>query len=97
MEILRTEQLSKIYGEGENEVHALDHVSLAVKEGTFLAVVGSSGSGKSTLLNMLGGLDRPSEGEVFVRGKKIFEMNDEELTIFRRRNTGWEYDRQKVY
>ncbi len=89
MEILRTEQLSKIYGEGENEVHALDHVSLAVKEGTFLAVVGSSGSGKSTLLNMLGGLDRPSEGEVFVRGKKIFEMNDEELTIFRRRNIGF--------
>ena len=89
MEILKTIDLCKQYGEGENEVHALDHVSIAVEEGKFMAVAGSSGSGKSTLLNMLGGLDRPTSGEVIVRGKEIFKMNDEELTIFRRRNIGF--------
>ena len=89
VEILKTIDLCKQYGEGENEVHALDHVSISVEEGTFIAVAGSSGSGKSTLLNMLGGLDRPTSGEVLVRGKEIFKMNDEELTIFRRRNIGF--------
>ena len=89
MEILKTIDLCKQYGEGENEVHALDHVSISVEEGKFIAVAGSSGSGKSTLLNMLGGLDRPTSGEVLVRGKEIFKMNDEELTIFRRRNIGF--------
>ena len=89
MEILKTIDLCKQYGEGENEVHALDHVSIAGEEGKFIAVAGSSGSGKSTLLNMLGGLDRPTSGEVMVRGKEIFKMNDEELTIFRRRNIGF--------
>ena len=89
VEILKTIDLCKQYGEGENEVHALDHVSISVEEGKFIAVAGSSGSGKSTLLNMLGGLDRPTSGEVLVRGKEIFKMNDEELTIFRRRNIGF--------
>ena len=89
VEILKTIDLCKQYGEGENEVHALDHVSISVEEGKFIAVAGSSGSGKSTLLNVLGGLDRPTLGEVLVRGKEIFKMNDEELTIFRRRNIGF--------
>lgn len=81
MNILSTHDLTKIYGNGDNAVHALSHVSLDIEEGTFVSIIGSSGSGKSTLLNLLGGLDRPTSGEVIVDGKSIFEMRDEELTI----------------
>ncbi|MBO5033711.1 MAG: ABC transporter ATP-binding protein [Lachnospiraceae bacterium] len=89
MNILKTTNLRKIYGKGENEVHALDGVSLSVEKGEFIAVVGTSGSGKSTLLHMLGGLDRPTSGNVAVDGKEIFSLKDEELTIFRRRKIGF--------
>lgn len=89
MAILETKDLRKIYGSGENEVHALDGVSISVDEGEFAAVVGTSGSGKSTLLNMLGGLDRPTSGSVIIQGKELLKMKDEELTIFRRRNIGF--------
>ena len=89
MNVLSTKDLRKIYGSGENEVHALDGVDLAVEKGEFLAVVGTSGSGKSTLLHMLGGLDRPTSGKVTVDGKDIFTLKDEELTIFRRRKIGF--------
>ena len=81
--------LRKIYGSGETAVHALDGVDLTVEKGEFVAIVGTSGSGKSTLLHMLGGLDRPTEGKVFVDGKDIFALKDEELTIFRRRKIGF--------
>ena len=89
MTILSTRNLKKIYNAGENETRALDGVSIEIEDGSFVAIIGSSGSGKSTLLNMLGGLDRPTEGEVIVDGEKIFEMDDEELTIFRRRKVGF--------
>ncbi len=89
MTILSTQDLKKIYGSGENEVHALDGVDLQVEKGEFVAVVGTSGSGKSTLLHMLGGLDRPTSGSVTVDGKDIFSLKDEELTIFRRRKIGF--------
>lgn len=89
MTILSTHNLKKIYGSGENEVHALDGVDLQVEKGEFVAVVGTSGSGKSTLLHMLGGLDRPTSGSVTVDGKDIFSLKDEELTIFRRRKIGF--------
>lgn len=89
MIILETKELKKIYGEGETSVHALDGVSLQVEKGEFVAVVGTSGSGKSTLLHMLGGLDRPTSGNVNVDGKDIFTLKDEELTIFRRRKIGF--------
>lgn len=89
MVILSTKNLKKIYGKGENEVHALDGVNLQVEKGEFVAVVGTSGSGKSTLLHMLGGLDRPTSGTVNVDGKEIFTLKDEELTIFRRRKIGF--------
>ena len=89
MAILKTKDLKKIYGSGENEIHALDGVSISVEEGEFVAIVGTSGSGKSTLLNMLGGLDRPTSGSVIVRGKELMKMGNEQLTIFRRRNVGF--------
>ena len=89
MTILSTSNLRKIYGAGENEVHALDGVDLKVEKGEFVAVVGTSGSGKSTLLHMFGGLDRPTSGTVTVDGKDIFALKDEELTIFRRRKIGF--------
>lgn len=89
MTILSTQDLKKIYGSGENEVHALDGVNLQVEKGEFVAVVGTSGSGKSTLLHMLGGLDRPTSGSVTVDGKDIFSLKDEEQTIFRRRKIGF--------
>ncbi len=89
MAILSTENLEKIYGSGENEVRALDGVSLEVQKGEFVSIVGTSGSGKSTLLHMLGGLDRPDSGTVQVDGKSIFSLKDEELTIFRRRKIGF--------
>ncbi len=89
MEILQAQNLKKIYGSGENAVHALDGVSLTVEKGEFAAIVGTSGSGKSTLLHMLGGLDRPDSGTVMVDGKDIFSLKDEALTIFRRRKIGF--------
>ena len=89
MDILVTENLKKIYGAGENAVHALDGVSLRVQKGEFAAVVGTSGSGKSTLLHMLGGLDRPTSGGVWVDGREIFALRDDELTVFRRRKIGF--------
>ena len=89
MKILQASNLTKIYGSGENEVHALDGVNFSVEKGEFVAIVGTSGSGKSTLLHMLGGLDRPTGGSVEVDGNEIFSLKDEELTIFRRRKIGF--------
>lgn len=89
MEVLKAVNLTKIYGKGENQVRALDGVSQSVEQGQFAAVVGTSGSGKSTLLHMLGGLDRPDEGKVYVDGKDIFSLKEEALTIFRRRKIGF--------
>jgi len=89
MSILKTEKLVKIYGQEPTIVKALDNVSIEVNEGEFVAIIGTSGSGKSTLLNMLGGLDKPTSGETIISNKNISNMNDEELTIFRRRNIGF--------
>lgn len=89
MNILSTHNLTKTYGIGDNVVHALTDVSLDIEEGKFVSIIGSSGSGKSTLLNLLGGLDRPTSGDVILDGKAIFEMDDEALTIFRRRKIGF--------
>ncbi len=89
MKILRTENLKKYYGTGENQVKALDGVDLEVEKGEFLAVVGTSGSGKSTLLHMLGGLDRPTSGKVYVEQKDIFKLKEDPLCIFRRRKIGF--------
>lgn len=89
MTILETIDLKKTYGKGDTAVHALDGVNLKVENGEFVAIVGTSGSGKSTLLHMLGGLDRPTSGKVFVDGKDIFSLKDEALTIFRRRKIGF--------
>ena len=89
MEVLQAKNLKKIYGSGNNAVHALDGVDLSVKKGEFVAIVGTSGSGKSTLLHMLGGLDRPTSGTVMVDGQDIFSLKEEALTIFRRRKIGF--------
>ena len=89
MNILSTHNLTKTYGTGDNVVHALTDVSLDIEEGKFVSIIGSSGSGKSTLLNLLGGLDRPTSGDVILDGKSVFEMDDEALTIFRRRKIGF--------
>ena len=89
MNILSTHNLTKTYGTGDNVVHALTDVSLDIEEGKFVSIIGSSGSGKSTLLNLLGGLDRPTSGDVILDGKAISEMDDEALTIFRRRKIGF--------
>lgn len=88
MEILRVENLRKIYGKGETKVVALDNVSLSVNKGEFVAIVGSSGSGKSTLLHLIGGVDRPTSGKVIVEDTDIFGLKDDELAIFRRRQVG---------
>lgn len=88
MELLRVEHLSKIYGQVQNQVKALDDVSLSVSKGEFVAIVGASGSGKSTLLHLIGGVDRPTSGKVYVNDTDIFSMNDDELAIFRRRQVG---------
>lgn len=87
--ILRTADLVKYYGDGENQVRAIDHTSIEVENGEFVAIVGRSGSGKSTLLHMLGGLDRPDSGEVIIGGKNIFSLKDEQLAVFRRRKIGF--------
>lgn len=89
MAILQTQNLKKVYGTGPTAVHALDCIDLSVEKGEFVAVVGTSGSGKSTLLHMLGGLDHPTSGKVFVDGKDIFSLKEEALTIFRRRKIGF--------
>ncbi|MBQ1678271.1 MAG: ABC transporter ATP-binding protein [Oscillospiraceae bacterium] len=91
MEILRVEHLSKHYGSGENLVKAVDDVSFSVEKGEFLAIIGPSGSGKSTLLHILGGVDRPTSGKVFVDGQDVYAQNDEQLAIFRRRQVGLIY------
>ena len=91
MEILRVEHLSKIYGKGENEVRALDDVSFSVEKGQFVAIIGPSGSGKSTLLHILGGVDRPTAGKVFLEGQDVFAQNEDQLAIFRRRQVGFIY------
>ena len=91
MEILRVEHLSKIYGKGENEVRALDDVSFSVEKGQFVAIIGPSGSGKSTLLHILGGVDRPTAGKVFLEGQDVFAQNEDQLAIFRRRQVGLIY------
>ena len=91
MEILRVEHLSKIYGTGENAVHALDDVSFGVEKGQFLAIIGPSGSGKSTLLHILGGVDKPTSGSVFLNGENVYSRSDTALAIFRRREVGLIY------
>ena len=91
MEILRVENLSKIYGSGDNEVRALDDVSFSVERGQFLAIIGPSGSGKSTLLHILGGVDCPTSGKVFLEGQDVFAQNEDQLAIFRRRQVGLIY------
>mgnify|MGYP002524252917 FL=1 len=91
MEILRVENLCKEYGKGQTKVTALDNVSFSVEKGEFVAIVGASGSGKSTLLHLLGGVDRPTSGKVFIEGKDIYKLNDDGLAIFRRRQVGLIY------
>lgn len=89
LDILKIENLSKIYGKEESKVEALKNVSFNVKKGEFTAIIGASGSGKSTLLHMLGGLDRPTEGKVYIDGEDIYRLNEEKLSIFRRRKIGF--------
>ncbi len=91
MEILKVENLTKIYGKGSTRVIALDNVSFSVEKGEFVAIVGASGSGKSTLLHLIGGVDRPTSGKVYIDGKDIFSLNDDKLAIFRRRQVGLIY------
>jgi putative ABC transport system ATP-binding protein len=91
MEILRVENLCKTYGSGENQVRALDNVSFSVNKGEFVAIIGPSGSGKSTLLHILGGVDKPTSGKVFMDGSDVYAQNDEQLAIFRRRQVGLIY------
>lgn len=91
MEILRVENLTKIYGKDTTKVVALDNVSFSVQKGEFVAIVGASGSGKSTLLHLLGGVDRPTSGKVYIDGKDIYDFNDDKLAIFRRRQVGLIY------
>ena len=91
MEILKVENLTKVYGKGENKVVALDRVSFSVEKGEFVAIVGASGSGKSTLLHLLGGVDRPTSGKVFIDGTDIYKLDDDKLAIFRRRQVGLIY------
>ena len=91
MEILRVENLRKTYGSGENAVHALDGVSFSVEKGEFVAIIGPSGSGKSTLLHILGGVDKPTSGKVWMDGNDVYAQNDEQLAIFRRRQVGLIY------
>ncbi len=91
MELLRVEHLSKIYGTGDNEIRALDDVSFSVEKGQFVAIIGPSGSGKSTLLHILGGVDRPTKGKVYLNGQDVFAQKEDQLAIFRRRQVGLIY------
>ena len=91
MDILKIENLSKIYGEGENQVKALDNVSFSVPKGQFVAIIGPSGSGKSTLLHILGGVDKPTSGKVYLDGQDVYAQNEDQLAIFRRRQVGLIY------
>lgn len=91
MEILKIEHLTKIYGSGENTVRAVDDISFSVEKGEFLAIIGPSGSGKSTLLHILGGVDRPTSGKVYLNGQDVYAQNEEALAIFRRRQVGLIY------
>lgn len=91
MEIIRAEHVSKIYGKGENQVKAVDDVSFSVEQGEFVAIIGPYGSGKSTLLHILGGVDRPTSGKVFVGGQDVYAQNEDQLAIFRRRQVGLIY------
>ena len=97
MEILRASHLCKTYGKGENEVRALDDVSFSIEKGEFVAIVGTSGSGKSTLMHILGGVDRPDSGSVYMDGQDIYKQNDEQLAIFRRRQVGLIFDGCKAF
>lgn len=91
MEILRIENLSKIYGKGNNQVNAVDNISFTVNKGEFVAIIGKSGSGKSTLLHMIGGVDKPTSGKVYIEGEDIYSLSQEKLAIFRRRHIGLIY------
>ncbi len=91
MEILKVEHLKKIYGKGDNEVRAVDDVSFSVEKGEFVAIIGPSGSGKSTLLHILGGVDRPTSGKVYMNGQDVYAQNEDQLAIFRRREVGLIY------
>lgn len=91
MDLLKVENLTKVYGKGDAEVVALDNVTFSVKKGEFVAIVGASGSGKSTLLHLIGGVDRPTSGKVYIDGNDIYKMNDDKLAIFRRRQVGLIY------
>ena len=91
MELMQIQHLSKVYGQGENQVRAVDDISFTVEKGEFLAIIGPSGSGKSTLLHILGGVDRPTSGKVFVDGQDVYAQNEDQLAIFRRRQVGLIY------
>jgi len=91
MEILKVENLSKVYGKGENQVKAIDTISFSVEKGEFVAIVGASGSGKSTLIHLIGGVDRPTSGKVYIEGKDIYTLDSDALAIFRRRQVGLIY------
>lgn len=91
MEILKVENLTKVYGKGENQIKALDHVSFSIEKGQFVAIIGPSGSGKSTLLHILGGVDTPTSGKVYVDGTDVYSQNETQLAIFRRRQVGLIY------
>lgn len=96
MNVVKTNHLTKTYGEGENLVHAVDDVNLTIEDNEFVTIVGTSGSGKSTLLNLLGGLDRPTSGEIEISGKQLKHLSEEELTIFRRRNVGFVFQQYNL-
>lgn len=96
MNVVITNHLTKTYGEGENQVHAVDNVNLTIEDNEFVTIVGTSGSGKSTLLNLLGGLDRPTSGEIEISGKQLGHLSEEELTIFRRRNVGFVFQQYNL-
>lgn len=96
MNVVKTNHLTKTYGEGENLVHAVDDVNLTIEDNEFVTIVGTSGSGKSTLLNLLGGLDRPTSGEIEISGKQLGHLSEEELTIFRRRNVGFVFQQYNL-
>lgn len=96
MNVVKTSHPTKTYGEGENLVHAVDDVNLTIEDNEFVTIVGTSGSGKSTLLNLLGGLDRPTSGEIEISGKQLEHLSEEELTIFRRRNVGFVFQQYNL-